>query len=286
MGVCPFVSVIIPTYQDWDRLIVCLKALARQKYPIEKFEVLVVNNDPNDKVALNVPLRNIRMVDEQSPGSYVARNAGIENARGEVLAFTDSDCVPRDDWLLVAVSELIDSDADVLAGKVDVYCAANTSWAAWKYESVVAFKHYRARGSGVTANLVTWRKCIEDVGMFPEHAYSGGDSEWCRAAKVLGKSIQKSEAQVWHPSRTSLAWIVNRNRRVIGGRLARSQSKAEAILILLSYLLPPVSAIRIWRASGATRSDCCVAFLIRYWIKLLCVQEVVKHLVRNTSKVR
>ena len=46
MDATPFVSVIIPTYHDWDRLKLCLKALEQQRYPTDRFEVLVVNNDP------------------------------------------------------------------------------------------------------------------------------------------------------------------------------------------------------------------------------------------------
>lgn len=45
----PFVSVIIPTYHDWDRLKKCIEALKIQTYPSDLFEVIIVNNDPADK---------------------------------------------------------------------------------------------------------------------------------------------------------------------------------------------------------------------------------------------
>ncbi|QEC53356.1 glycosyltransferase [Anseongella ginsenosidimutans] len=41
-----FVSIITPVYNDWDRLAICLKALANQSYPAHLYEIIVVNNNP------------------------------------------------------------------------------------------------------------------------------------------------------------------------------------------------------------------------------------------------
>src|SRR5690554_6136694 len=92
----PFVSVIIPTYHDWERLRLCLDSLNRQTYPKERYEIIVVNNDPEDVVPANfVVPNNFTILEESKPGSYAARNRAIQAAKGEIYAFTDSDCQPH-----------------------------------------------------------------------------------------------------------------------------------------------------------------------------------------------
>jgi len=100
----PTVSIIIPTYRDWDRLRVCLDALAVQTYPRDRIEVIVVNNDPANAPGTLAFPGTLRLVDEETPGSYAARNAGLRVAGGDVLLFTDADCVPEPRWVEEAVA--------------------------------------------------------------------------------------------------------------------------------------------------------------------------------------
>ena len=120
MEATPFVSVIIPTYHDWDRLKLCLNALAQQSYPKDRFEVLVVNNDPEDQPPYVVASGNVRLLEEAKSGSYAARNAAIRVAKGEVFAFTDSDCIPDQDWLKHGISA-IQSGAERVGGAVVLF---------------------------------------------------------------------------------------------------------------------------------------------------------------------
>jgi glycosyltransferase involved in cell wall biosynthesis len=100
-----FVSIIIPTYKDWARLSLCLQALANQTYDSNFFEIIVVNNYTADKVPEDyfIP-KNCKIVVEGQPGSYVASNAGIKLSKlARSSAFTDSDCIPDEDWISNAV---------------------------------------------------------------------------------------------------------------------------------------------------------------------------------------
>ncbi|MEO6220889.1 MAG: glycosyltransferase family A protein, partial [Ginsengibacter sp.] len=92
----PYVSIIIPTYNDWGRLLICLKALNKQSYSTKNFEIIVVNNNKFD----NIPDRyeipeNCKIIPEVQVGSYAARNSALEIIKGEIIGFTDSDCVPN-----------------------------------------------------------------------------------------------------------------------------------------------------------------------------------------------
>ena len=93
------VSVIIPVLNDAPRLRTCLDALESQTFDLP-FEVLVVNNGSSDDPASVLrAFPAARLLHEQQRSSYAARNTGVRQARGEVLAFTDSDCIPAEDWL-------------------------------------------------------------------------------------------------------------------------------------------------------------------------------------------
>jgi glycosyltransferase involved in cell wall biosynthesis len=99
----PFFSVIIPTKGRQRQLKACLQAFVRTEYALDRFEVIVV--DDGSKIPLNALIdgfrRNIDVVLVAQPhsGPAAARNTGARLARGNYLAFTDDDCMPKPDWL-------------------------------------------------------------------------------------------------------------------------------------------------------------------------------------------
>lgn len=97
------VSVVIPTFRRPVPLERCLAALARQDLPHEQFEVLVVDDGsaipPRDIVSRFAAGMNVRLIEQANSGPATARNKGAAEAHGELLAFTDDDCVPDPDWL-------------------------------------------------------------------------------------------------------------------------------------------------------------------------------------------
>src|ERR1044072_31217 len=102
-----FVSVIVPVWNDAARLDACLRALDMQTYPCELYEIVVVDNDSDEAVGPVVESHGrARLVHEARPGSYAARNTGLAHARGEILAFTDADCLPVEDWIERGVERL------------------------------------------------------------------------------------------------------------------------------------------------------------------------------------
>ena len=98
-----FCSIIVPTYNHPKQLDICLRALVRQDYPHDRFEVIVVD-DGGD-----FPLESIiseaqgdiglTLLTQSNAGPATARNTGAAHARGEILVFTDDDCAPEPDWL-------------------------------------------------------------------------------------------------------------------------------------------------------------------------------------------
>jgi len=103
MGFRPDFSVIVPTYNRPRELADCVASLARQEYPRDQFEVIVVDDGSAvSPAAVIAPFRNclnveVHRVTNGGPGA--ARNRGAHLARGRILAFTDDDCRPSPNWL-------------------------------------------------------------------------------------------------------------------------------------------------------------------------------------------
>lgn len=94
----PYLSVVIPAFNEADGLSDCLKSLQRQKTTLP-YEIIVVDNNSTDQTAAIAQRCGVRVVHENQPGVCAARNAGLQVARGEIVVSTDADCAYPDDWL-------------------------------------------------------------------------------------------------------------------------------------------------------------------------------------------
>ncbi len=122
-GDAPFVSVIVPTVRRPERIETCLASLAQLRYP--RFEIIIVDNAPDDprtRAVVEACSRadgRIRYVAEPLPGSSVARNRGVREAAGELLAFTDDDVMVDPQWLAWMVEPFLrDPRVGVVTGLV------------------------------------------------------------------------------------------------------------------------------------------------------------------------
>lgn len=205
------ISTIIP-HLDEPRLSACLDALAKQTHT--DFEVIVVDNGSQTLPDLSAwPFA--RLVSCTTPGSYAARNVGIQEARGDRLAFTDADCLPEPDWL--AMLNTVLDEAPRATGPVPLFIEGKRSAAA-VYDCLFAFTQEanHAAGFGITANMATRREVFEVVGPFPEVG-SIGDRAWGQRAQAAGFDIAWTNATVRHPARQRLGPLLRKMRRLEGG---------------------------------------------------------------------
>ncbi len=285
-----FFSIIIPTYKDWDQLRFCLDALCKQSYPKTSFEVIVVNNNPASVCPYNLPANNIRIVNEEKPGSYAARNKGIKHAKGLVLAFTDSDCIPDNNWIFNAAKKFAENKTLArLAGKVDIYKTTKTPDSIYYYQRLFSMKqksYVEKNGFGVTANLFVRKEVFDQVGLFREKLYSGGDDEWGKRATENGINISYcDQVVIFHPSRSSLQQLLKKKQRTTGGiyelrikRLDKLQKSKE----VLRRFIPPVNQIKVIKSkySGITAIK---IFFIAWAVKLASFCELVRLTVFKTE---
>ncbi|MEL7301647.1 MAG: glycosyltransferase family A protein [Pseudomonadota bacterium] len=249
---------IIPTYRSWDALELCLDCLARQDFDPARYEVIVVNNDPDDPVPDNLP-RNapLRVISEARPGSYAARNAGIRAARADVLFFTDADCRPHSDYLSTGWAVVEDHpDTFRFAGGIELVPQGDEWTPSELYDRIKSLDQarYASQNRAATANVFMRRAAFEMVGLFDETRLSGGDMEWAERATTAGLALRFApDVKVDHPARASFEDNLTKARRLLGGRIAAASGPGRLAFYLppLRRLLPSVGIRRLMaRESG------------------------------------
>ncbi|HWP47161.1 MAG TPA: glycosyltransferase [Candidatus Limnocylindrales bacterium] len=94
------VSIVVPFHNSERYLMECIEGLLSQDYPRERYEIVMVDNNSTDaSVRIVKRYPRVRLISEGRRGAYAARNRGVREAKGKIIAFTDSDCVPFKDWL-------------------------------------------------------------------------------------------------------------------------------------------------------------------------------------------
>lgn len=96
----PVYSVIVPAYQEATHIGSCVSALAAQSVPRSTYEIIVVDDDSTDGTAEIAQQQGADTVVRVPHGGVAAaRNAGIHQAKGKIVLFTDADCTPCAEWI-------------------------------------------------------------------------------------------------------------------------------------------------------------------------------------------
>jgi glycosyltransferase involved in cell wall biosynthesis len=218
----PLVSIIIPSYNDTEELKKCISCLQEQTYSLKKIEVIIVDNNDNPCIKLlNDSFFNFKVIDAKVPGSYYSRNLGFNESQGEILFFTDADCLPSKSWVQAGVKE-IEQGAKIVGGKVEILKGSDPNVSLLEeLERVFYFNqelYIKNENFAVTANLIVGRDTFTQVGPFDSSVRSAGDLLWGKTATSKGFEIQYSkEAMVRHPIRKSWGEFLRRRVRVVSG---------------------------------------------------------------------
>lgn len=243
----PRITVIVPVYNDWHLVPHLLGCLRRQTLASPEFEVLIVDNG-SDHIPETIDMPdNAQILRCDTPGSYAARNRGLQYARGRILAFTDADCRPEATWIERGL-EAFESPAgsrQIIAGGVRMVAenpGKPNPYELYDIALGIPQERYVSRGYGVTANLFVHRDVFELAGTFDNRRFSGGDAEFCRRAVRNGAGLTYREtALVAHPARKTWSDIVSKARRVKGGQITAGPT-GRRLLWIARTCLPPVRA--------------------------------------------
>ncbi|MGD9850781.1 MAG: glycosyltransferase family 2 protein [Nitrospirales bacterium] len=185
LAVCPFfahfnfnemnsvvdISVVVPLLNEERYVGHCIESLLSQTYPKDRFEVIVIDNGSQDSsYAIVEQYPQIKLLVESEKGSYAARNRGITEASGSVIAFIDPDCMPDKDWLQNIASAMDEPDVLVLLGRRCLPSLLSSLSLLEAYENEK--DEYVINGEtetlyyGYTNNMAVRRKLFEDLGLF------------------------------------------------------------------------------------------------------------------------
>jgi cellulose synthase/poly-beta-1,6-N-acetylglucosamine synthase-like glycosyltransferase len=210
--VYPRVSVIVPVKNGAQQIGACIERLQAQRYPARALELIVVDNGSTDGTAEICRQAGVKVVREETPGPSAARNAGVTHSSGELLLFTDADCLADQDWVAHHVSKhlllrVTRPEVQIVGGGIVgvnrsfwALCDDLCSWS-HQHPALPALADTRF---APTANLSVTRSAFEQVGGFDEELLCGEDTAFCVAAGALGLRIQfEPRALVSHVNRTS-----------------------------------------------------------------------------------
>ena len=205
----PFVSVIVCSYNGGKTLAQCLDSLGKIDYPT--YEVILVDDgSTDDTAAIAARFPQIRYLHQTNHGLSHARNTGAKAARGEVFAYTDSDCMADRDWLRFLIATLRSGDYAGVGGPNISPPAQN-----WVQACVAAApggpSHVLLTDTVAEhipgCNMAWYRWAFENVGGFDiEYHKAGDDVDFCWRIQQSGHQIAFSPtAIVWHYRRFTLS---------------------------------------------------------------------------------
>lgn len=138
-------SLVISTYNNAASLVRTLESVAKQNLNPEAWECVVVNNNSTDDTAQRVgafikeySCLNIRLVDEPQQGLSFARNRGIAESKGEIVAFIDDDETINEEFVAAYIDLFENHGAFAAAGAVKVcYESGRPAWMSHYTEKMI-----------------------------------------------------------------------------------------------------------------------------------------------------
>jgi mycofactocin glycosyltransferase len=224
------VSVVVPVYNRSGQLRRLLGALAGQTFPKEQMEVLICDDGSTEDLVevlaefegrlTLVHLRQAKL------GAGAARNLGLRESRGELVALTDSDCIPAATWLEEIIRPMAEPSVGIVGGNIDYARAEHLSGQCINFlmssalgaggarnpRSAVHMKYYPRSG-----NLAVRRELALAAGGFPAASH-GEDLEFSHKVMQLGGRAEFAES----------AQVVHNERRGVGAAAWEAFKKGEA----------------------------------------------------------
>ena len=211
----PSVSVVVCTHDRADQLRSCLESFGGLRTP--PHEVIVVDNAPSDDAARQVCAEHpVRYVLEPVAGLSRARNRGVLESTGEVIAFTDDDCIVDPAWLDSLGEDFTDPLVMVVTGYVGPLELETRAQCLFELHGGFGRTFERTVYDGISTvdagvgdgNSFIRRRALEEVGLFAEDlgpgtpAASGQDADLFGRVFAAGYRIVSTPGRVvWHRHR-------------------------------------------------------------------------------------
>lgn len=252
----PKVSIIIPVKNGAAKIKDLLDSLMHVDYDRDKLEIIVVDGNSNDGTKEIVSKYPVKLLVEEKPGVNAARNAGIKNSTGEIIAFTDHDCVVPRDWVKKIVENLQNPEVGCVGGQILRY--NDEFLARYADESIIPVMRIFKKKTllhkisspvyyPVGCNFAVKREAIEKTGSFDERFEYGFDElEFAERVCEKGyKILLTPEITVRHKHRSSLYELLRQAFRYgQGGGLVPKIKGVNSVLS--KWVLLSIAAFSLW----------------------------------------
>jgi len=221
----PKVSVVVCAYNAESTMDGCLASLQRLRYPA--YEIVVVDDGSRDRTGeIADGYEGVRVIHQENKGLSAARNVGIAASVGEIVAFTDSDCVVDPDWLYYLAATFVSSGLPAVGGP-NLPPPENSFVASCVAASPGGPLHVLLDDEEAEhipgCNMAFRREVLEEINGFdPIFRTAGDDVDLCWRLQERGHRIGFSPAaMVWHFRRNTVEAYIGQQR---------GYGKAEALL--------------------------------------------------------
>lgn len=176
----PFVSIVIPSFNSAHTLGQAIEACLSQDYPKDRLEIIIVDDGSSDNIGEIVKGFGIKCIRQERSGPASARNLGWRNSKGDVVCFTDADCIPENNWVSKLIEHCNMDNTGAVAGSYSIHSSPYLLDKFVHYE--IQERHSRMPdyiNSFGTYNVMIKRQVLEATGGFnPEyHEASGEDTD-------------------------------------------------------------------------------------------------------------
>src|SRR5262245_7677100 len=221
----PKMSVVVCAYNAESTMDACLASLQRLRYPAH--EIVVVDDGSRDRTGeIADGYEGVRVIHQENKGLSAARNVGIAASTGEIVAFTDSDCVADPDWLYYLAATFVSSGLPAVGGPnlpppEDSFVASCVAASPGGPLRVLLDDEEAEHIPG--CNMAFRREVLDEINGFdPIFRSAGDDVDLCWRLQERGHRIGFSPAaMVWHFRRNTVEAYMGQQR---------GYGKAEALL--------------------------------------------------------
>lgn len=224
----PDISIVIATYQRAECLTRLLDSLNHQTASKEVYEIIVVDNAPEEsinkvKILCGKPAYaelDLHYIHHPVVGVSAARNRGVAVARAELIGFLDDDSLPKADWVEKIVQAFSETKADILGGPSEPYYLVDKPY--WFRDMYAVTSHgdkacWLTGTQAVTGCNMAWRKrVIEALGGFSTAFGYIGNKKVYGDETELNQRARQAGYTTWYDPRLMIQHYANPNRMRIG----------------------------------------------------------------------
>lgn len=268
VGDLPSISVIVPVMNMAFTVRDLLESLMLLDYDKDKLEIVFVDGDSKDRTKEIITEYPVKLIQQEGKGLNAARNTGIKYSKGEILAYTDGDCIVPPWWLKAIAHNFVDPSVSFVGGTMEGF-RHDSLLSAYMDETMFQVTpgfNYRMEGTDLRlldfpagANMAFRRTALARVRFFDENINFGFDD--LQPIEAMGfkgfRIVLDPDVRVKHQHRTSLTALLKQHFNYGRGGTLLIVHKRSSLLAswFAGYLLFTTFAFSIF------------VFMMYLWVK-------------------